>query len=148
MALSVIGAAALATFVALFLTSRPYDPMNSTMLPQGTIAGPIASSSPKPSPSVSAQQTPAAEQTPTPPEETAVPNNRDDAAIRGQIEKTLAADPALAKLAVSTLVDEGKVTIVGAVTSVELKARIEKVISSIKGVASVDNQLVVTEATP
>ena len=147
-ALSVIGAAALATFVALFLTSRPYDPMNSTVLPQGIIAGPLATPSPKPSPSVSGQQTAAAEQTPVPPDETTVPDNRDDAAIRAQIERTLAADPALAKLAVSTLVDEGRVTIVGAVTSAELKARIEKAIGAIKGVASVDNQLVVTEATP
>jgi osmotically-inducible protein OsmY len=122
--------------------------MNSTVMPQGIIPGPNAPSSPKPSPSPSTQQTPTTEQTPVPPEETAVSDTRDDAAIRAQIERTLAADPALAKLAVSTLVDEGRVTIVGAVTSAELKARIEKAISSIKGVASVDNQLVVTEATP
>jgi hypothetical protein len=147
-ALSVLGAAALATFIALFLTSRPYDPMNSTVLPQAPLAGPIAAPSPKSSPSISPQQTPTGEQTPGPPDETAGPNNRDDAGIRAQIERTLAADPVLSKLGVSTLVEEGKVTIVGAVTSAELKARVEKVISSIKGVASVDNQLVVTEATP
>jgi osmotically-inducible protein OsmY len=51
-------------------------------------------------------------------------------------------------LDVSTLVEGGKVTIVGAVKSPELKQRVEKAIQSVKGVTSVDNQLVVTEATP
>ena len=147
-ALSVIGAAALATFVALFLTSRAYDPMNSTVLPQGTVAGPTVQPSPKPSPSASPQQKPADEQSPAPPDETAGSTNRDDAEIRTQIERALAADPALAKLDVSTLVEGGKVIIVGSVTSADLKARVEKTISSVKGVASVDNQLIVTEATP
>src|SRR6266446_5557745 len=54
-ALSVIGAAALATFIALFLTSRPYDPMNSTLAPVQTVpAGSLAMQpSPKPSPTIS-----------------------------------------------------------------------------------------------
>src|ERR1700720_2307531 len=54
-ALTVIAAAALATFVALFLTSRPYDPMNSTLDPAQTVpAGSLAvPPSPKPSPTLS-----------------------------------------------------------------------------------------------
>src|SRR5260221_744185 len=53
-ALTVIAAAALATFVALFLTSRPYDPMNSTLAPVQTVpAGSPATPSPKPSPTLS-----------------------------------------------------------------------------------------------
>ena len=149
-ALSVIAAAAFATFLALFLTSRPYDPMNSTVLPQMSVPqGPaMVSPSPKPSTSISPPQKPASEQSPGPPDETAVINNPDDAGIQAQIERTLAADPALAKLDVSTLVAQGKVTVVGSVRSADLKTRVERVISSIKGVASVDNQLVVSEATP
>src|ERR1700716_2536145 len=57
LALTVIGAAALATFIALFLTSRPYDPMNSTLAPVQTVpSGSLAivpSPSPKPSPTTS-----------------------------------------------------------------------------------------------
>src|ERR1044071_10388304 len=34
LAISLIVAAALATFLALFLTSRPYDPMSSSVAPQ------------------------------------------------------------------------------------------------------------------
>jgi osmotically-inducible protein OsmY len=72
----------------------------------------------------------------------------DDAGIQSQIERTLAADPTLSKLDVSTLVENGKVTIVGSVRSTDLKQRVEKVLRAVKGVISVDNQLVVTEATP
>jgi hypothetical protein len=150
-ALAVITAAALATFVALFLTSRPYDPMNSTLLPVQTVpAGSLATQpSPKPSPTISpllpASQTAAAE-SPEPSGETGtVP---DDAGIQSQIERTLASDPTLSKLDVSTLVEGGKVTIVGSVRSADLKQRVEKTLRSVRGVTGVDNQLVVTEATP
>jgi hypothetical protein len=153
-ALSVIGAAALATFIALFLTSRPYDPMNSTLAPgQAVPAGSIGvAPTPKPSPTISPspQQNTAAGATPSlgpaPAVETAsVP---DDAGIQFQIDRTLTADPVLSKLDVSTLVENGKVTIVGSVKSADLKQRVEKTLRSIKGVVSIDNQLVVTEATP
>src|SRR5258706_9027997 len=151
-ALSVIGAAALATFMALFLTSRPYDPMNSTLAPGQTVpAGSLAlGPSPKPSATISPSPQPnvAAGGTPTP--ETAVETATvpDDAAIQFQIDRTLTADPVLSKLDVSTLVEGGKVTVVGSVRSADLKQRVEKTLRSIKGVVSVDNQLVITEVTP
>src|SRR2546423_11764384 len=48
LAISLIVAAALATFLALFLTSRPYDPTSASLAPQQTIpAGPSISPSPK-----------------------------------------------------------------------------------------------------
>ena len=151
-ALTVIAAAALATFVALFLTSRPYDPMNSTLAPVQTVpAGSLAvQPSPKPSPMISPSpqqnQSATAPPSPSPAGDTAtVP---DDAGIQSQIERTLASDPTLSKLDVSTLVEGGKVTIVGSVRSTDLKQRVERALRSVKGVVSVDNQLVVTEATP
>lgn len=153
MAVSVIAAAALATFVALFLTSRPYDPMTSTVAPQQVVPqGPIATPSARPSattsPSPQLTKSSTAEQSPTPgadPANTTVP---DDATIQSQIDRALASDPTLSKLDVSTLVEGGKVTIVGSVKSTDLKQRVEKAIRPIKGVASVDNQLVIPEATP
>ncbi len=152
-ALTVIGAAALATFIALFLTSRPYDPMNSTLAPNETVPAGSLVIAPSPSPKASPSTSPspelnlAAGATPTsqPVEAATVP---DDAGIQFQIDRTLTADPVLSKLDVSTLVEGGKVTIVGSVRSAELKQRVEKTIRSLKGVVSVDNQLVVTEATP
>jgi len=72
----------------------------------------------------------------------------DDASIQSRIDAALTADPALAKLDVSTLVENGKVTVVGSVRSAEVKQRVEKTIRSLKGVATVDNQLVVNDTSP
>ena len=150
-AISVIIAAALATFFALFITSRPYDPATASLAPQQTVPSvPLFTPSPKPSPGTSAtpQTKPSTEPTPATPvvETSNVPP--DDASIQSHIDVTLTGDPTLSKLDVSALVENGKVTIVGSVRSVELKLRVEKVIRTIKGVTSVDNQLVVNEATP
>ena len=153
-ALSVIGAAALATFIALFLTSRPYDPMNSTLAPGQAVPAESISQgpTPKPSPTISPSPHPSAEAgaTPSPVPAPAVETGSipDDASIQFQIDRTLTADPVLSKLDVSTMVEGGKITIVGSVRSADLKQRVERTLRSIKGVGSVDNQLIVTEATP
>ena len=151
-ALSVIAAGALATLVALFLTSRPYDPMNSTFgaqqtVPQAPLAMPSASiqsttSTPMPTPAVVVQETPQSAggaTASTPP---------DDAAIQAQIERALNSDAALAQADVSTIVEAWRVTIVGSVRSPELKQRVERTIRAIKGVAAIDDQLVVVESSP
>ena len=147
MAVSIIAAAALATFVALFLTSRPYDPMNSTADAQQSVppSSVAMQPTPKQSPTPNNSTTPA--QTPEPAGETASAPP-DDSAIQAEIEKTFRADPALSELDVSAIVEGGRVTVVGSVRSAELKQRVERVIRSIKGVVSVDNQLVVIEGTP
>jgi hypothetical protein len=150
-ALSVIGAAALATFMALFLTSRPFDPMRASIAPQQVVPfGPGVSPSPKSSPTATrlASQTPATQASPSTPGGETSNEPVDDATIQAQIESVLAADPNLSKLDVSTLVENGKVTIVGSVRSAEVKQRVEKTIRSVKGVAGIDNQLVITATTP
>ena len=145
-ALSVIGAAALATFLALFLTSRPYDPMNSTFDAQQTApSGPLAAQSPTPSPTATATATRPSE-SPEPAGETVAAV--DDATIQAQIERTSRSDQALANLDVSTIVEGGRVTIIGSVPSAEAKQRVERTMRAIRGVVAVDNQLVVIEATP
>jgi hypothetical protein len=146
-ALSVIGAAALATFLALFVTSRPYDPMSSTFDAQPTVpSGPLAAQSPTPSPSPTATATRPSE-APEPAGETAAATV-DDATIQAEIERASRSDPALANLDVSTIVEGGRVTIIGSVPSPETKQRVERAIRAIRGVVAVDNQLVVIEPTP
>ena len=150
-AVSVIIAAALATFLALFITSRPYDPATASLAPQQTVpSAPAFTPSPKPSPSMSAtpQTKPSIEPTPSIPGGETSSAPPDDASIQSHIDATLAADSALSKLDVSTLVENGKVTMVGSVKSIELRQRVEKAIRAIKGVTNVDNQLVVNDATP
>ena len=149
-AVTVIGAATLATFLALFLTSRPYDPMDSTVTPQQAVPqGPItAQPSPKPSPTVTAlTQVPSSGQTNESAGETKV-GTIDDATIQAEIEKTIAGDSTLSTLDLSTIVEGGKVTLVGSVKSPDLKQRVEKAVRSVKGVVSVDNQLAISDATP
>ena len=146
-ALSVIGAAALATFLALYLTSRPYDPMSSTFDAQQTVpSGPLATQSPTPTPTPSVTTTQPSE-SPEPSAET-TPATVDDATIQAQIERASRSDPALANLDVSTIVEGGRVTIIGSVPSAETKQRVERAIRAIRGVSAVDNQLVVIEPTP
>jgi BON domain len=137
----------LATFLALFITSRPFDPETASLAPQQAIpAGPLVSPSVKPSPTISPTPQTKASATPLPTLAEATPV--DDATIQSRIDSTLANDATLAKLDVSTLVENGKVTIVGSVRSAELKQRVEKAIRSIKGVVSLSDQLVVNEARP
>jgi hypothetical protein len=149
-AVTVIAAATLATFLALFLTSRPYDPMDSTIAPQQTVPqGPITPTpSPKASPTLTpSNQGPASGQTSESAGEAKVAAI-DDAAIQAAIEKTIAGDATLSTLDLNTIVEGGKVTLAGSVRSPDLKQRVEKAVRSVKGVVSVDNQLVITEATP
>jgi hypothetical protein len=149
-AVMVIAAATLATFLALFLTSRPYDPMDSTIAPQQTVPqGPItASPSPKSSPTATPTiQGPSSGQVNESAGETKVAAI-DDATIQAEIEKTIAGDSTLSTLDLSTIVEGGKVTLAGSVRSPDLKQRVEKAVRSVKGVISVDNQLVINEATP
>jgi len=149
-AISVIIAAALATFVALYLTSSPFDPMNASIGPEQVVpAGP--SFTPSPRPSVSMTPPPVilnGTSSPSLGGGEASPITLDDATIQSNIEKALAADSTLSGLDVSTLVENGRITVVGSVKSADLKQRVERTVRSLKGVSSVDNQLVVTEATP
>ncbi len=119
-AAGVIGAAALATLLALFITSRPYDPMN---------------------PSVEADQS-------VPPSATYLQPSPDDGAIQAEIERRIAEDASLANIDMNTIVEGGRVTLAGSVKTQDLKTRIERLVRSIKGVTSVDNQLAVPQSTP
>jgi len=151
MAISIIIAATLATFVALFLTSRPYDPMDASVEPQQAVpAGPSLSPSPKSSASTTPtpQSHPTTESTPAAIGGETSNVQPDDATIQSNIERVLTSDSALSGLDVSTLVESGKVTVVGSVRSAELKQRVERAIRSVKGVLSVDDQLVIAEASP
>lgn len=149
-AVTVIAAATLATFLALFVTSRPYDPMDSTIAPQQSV--PQGPTSPSPSPKASPTAThgiqgPSSGQTNESAGEAKVAPI-DDATIQAEIEKTIAGDSNLSTLDLSTIVEGGKVTLAGSVRSPDLKQRVEKAVRSVKGVVSVDNQLVITEETP
>jgi hypothetical protein len=74
--------------------------------------------------------------------ETAVPENI-DSTLQAAIDKTLADDPMLSTMGITATVLDGKVTLLGQVKTDAAKAQVGKVISRIKGVKGVDNQITV-----
>jgi hypothetical protein len=75
--------------------------------------------------------------------DTARANGTDDGTIQSNIERKFSEDTKVAALGVTVSVIEGKVTLIGTVDSREMKNRLERM-ARIKGVKSVDNQIIVT----
>ncbi len=146
-AAGVIGAAALATLLALFITSRPYDPMNPSVEADQSVPPSATYLQPSPKPTSSVQPSPTPAPTTQPLGET-VPAIPDDGAIQAEIERRIAEDASLANIDMNTIVEGGRVTLAGSVKTQDLKTRIERLVRSIKGVTSVDNQLAVPQSTP
>jgi len=65
----------------------------------------------------------------------------DDTTIQMAVDKKLQNDPTFSKLEITATVSGGKVLLVGSVKAETLKTQIERVVKSIKGVKSVDNQI-------
>ena len=79
--------------------------------------------------------------------DTARTDGANDGTIQSNIEKRLSDDPKLASLGITVSVLEGKVTLMGTVETREMKNRVER-IAKIKGVKSVDNQIIVSGGAP
>jgi hypothetical protein len=75
--------------------------------------------------------------------DTAKSNGTDDGTIQSNIEKKFSDDPKVAALGITVSVIDGKVTLIGSVESREMKDRVERM-AKIKGVKSVDNQIIVS----
>lgn len=159
----VIGSVALVTLLFLFLMNRqsegtavsanvqttsaptplPQQPIivqQPTPLPQQ--APPIIIEQPAPT---TAQPAPVIIEQPAPattsPATTA--SGADDTAIQSQIDKRMAEDATLSTLGVTATVLDGKVTLIGTVDTAALKNQVERMVKGIKGVKSVDNQIIV-----
>lgn len=75
---------------------------------------------------------------------TSKPSGTDDTAIQSEIDKRMAQDATLSTVAVTATVSGGKVTLIGTADTQAIKNQIEKLVRAIKGVKSVDNQVVVS----
>jgi hypothetical protein len=67
----------------------------------------------------------------------------EDANAQAAIDKKIADDPALSSLGITATVMNGKLTLIGSVSSEALKNQVEKTLGRIKGVKEVDNQIIV-----
>ena len=140
----VVGVIALATIVILFVMSQnqpdtvnanaaQQQPPQTTIVQQPAQQPPIVVQQPAPV-IINGQPAPAAGGSTT-------SSGPDDGTIQAAIDKKLVDDPVLSSLGITATVLNGKVTLMGSVKTELLKAEVERVVRSVKGVKSVDNQL-------
>lgn len=68
----------------------------------------------------------------------------DDSAIQSAIDKKMAEDATLSTVGVTATVLNGKVTLIGTVDTQALKSQVERLVKAVKGVRTVDNQIIVS----
>jgi hypothetical protein len=66
-----------------------------------------------------------------------------DSTIQAAVDKKLSDDPEISTLGITASVLDGKATLIGTVKTEALKTQIERMVKQVKGVKSVDNQIIV-----
>jgi hypothetical protein len=162
----VIGSVALVTLLFLYILNRRNDDTTVTSSTQtaSTAAAPtpiqqpvVIQQQPTPlqqqpiiiqQPAPAADQPPIIIQQPAPPATSSGATSKtagsDDAAIQSEIDKKMSEDANLSTVAVTATVSEGKVTLIGTVDSQAIKNQVERLVKAIKGVKTVDNQIIVS----
>lgn len=157
----VIGSVALVTLLFLFILNRqgtetPVTSSTETTTATQPAQQPVIVQQPTPQqpPIIIQQPAPATTQpviieqpapAPAPPPVTETrPGGTDDASIQSEIDKRMAADATLSTSAVTATVLDGKVTLIGTVEAQAVKDKAERLVKAIKGVRSVDNQVIVS----
>ena len=156
----VIGTVALVTLLFLFILNRqnsgtevnanvqtaerpvPQQPViiqQATPLPQTPIIIQQPATTTTQPPVIIEQPAPAAA-----PPATTQPSGTDDTTIQSAIDKKMAEDATLSTVGVSITVLDGKATLIGTVDSQALKNQVERLVKTVKGVRTVDNQIIVS----
>ena len=149
--LVVLVVALVTILVLLLMNNQSTDSVNAniaaqqpTPVPQTTIIQQPAQQQP---PLIIQQPAPVTQPAPiivTPPASSGgTSTGTDDSAIQADIDKRIADDPTLSTLGITASVLNGKVLLIGTVKSEALKAQVERMVKSVKGVKSVDNQITV-----
>jgi hyperosmotically inducible periplasmic protein len=157
----VIGAVALVTIIFLFILNRQNNgtevtanvATSATPLPQQPVI--IQQPTPQQQTPIIIQQ-PGATTTTQPPiiieqpapattaPATTTTSANDDAAIQSAIDKKMAEDATLSTVGVTVTVSDGKATLIGTVDTQALKSQVERLVKSVKGVRTVDSQIIVS----
>jgi hyperosmotically inducible protein len=155
----VVGAVALVVVFFLFMMNRQQEEQAAIDNLQATAAAPspiqqqpVIVQQPAPAP-----QQPVIIQQPAPPSsqpiivapgaagpQPSTASVTDDLSVQSTIDKRLKDDSTLSSIDLTATVIDGKVTLIGMVNSEDLKARAERVVQGVKGVKSIDNQIVVS----
>lgn len=136
------------TVLLLAISGQIYDTTNALLiaqspapLPGGIISTPT--SQPTATPATPSPQPTRATVTPSPVETPSPAGTPDDTEIQAAIDKKLESNGSLSALGITATVSDGKVILVGTAPSDALKAKVEKLVRSIRGVRQVDNQIAV-----
>jgi hypothetical protein len=162
----VIGSVALVTLLFLFILNRQQDTVTEVNSTERSASAPVAPAqqpviiqqAPTPqaqTPIIIQQPAPTTTQPPiiveqapapatVPPATTTKSSGTDDTAIQSEIDKRMAEDSTLSTLGVTATVLDGKVTLIGTVDTPALKNQVERMVKAVKGVRSVDNQVIVS----
>jgi hypothetical protein len=146
----VVGVIALATIIILFMLNQQQNDANAKLAqtqPQTTIVqqpapaqqAPIVVQQPATQPApiiINGQPAPATGGTTT-------STGPDDTNIQTAVDKKLMDDPTLSTLGVTVTVINGKASLMGTVKTEALKSQVERAVRNVKGVKSLDNQIVV-----
>ena len=146
----VVVAIALVTILILFLMSGQNNNLNDNLALQQ-----------QPAPSTTIVQQPAAQQppviiqqAPAAPQQAPIivtqpaptggsTSGSNDSAIQSEVDKRIMDDPNLSTVGVTVSVLDGKATLMGTVKSESVKAQFERLVRSVNGVKSIDNQIIV-----
>ena len=152
----VVVAIALITIVVLFLMNGSNANNNANLAaqqaqqppPTTIIQQPAQQQQPpviiqQPAAAPASNQPPVIINQPAPAGNTAPTNSSNDGAVQTAIDKKINDDPNLSSLGITATVLDGKVTVTGSVKSEALKAQVDRMLRTIKGVKQVDNQIVV-----
>ncbi len=146
----VVLAVALVTILVLFLmSSQTTDTANDNLAVQQT-QPPIVQQQPAQQPPIIIQGAPAAPQqapiiiNPPAPTGGSTSSGSNDLAIQSEIDKKFTDDPVLSTLGVTVSTVNGKATIIGIVRTDSLKAQVERLVRSVRGVKEIDNQIQVS----
>ncbi|HZJ46336.1 MAG TPA: BON domain-containing protein [Pyrinomonadaceae bacterium] len=145
----VVVAIALITMLVLFYMNSQQQPTDQTVAAQQQQPPPpTVIQQPAQQPPVIIQQpAPATQPAPivvTPPAggvAESAPNI--DSTVQAAIDKALTDDPTFTSLGITATVLDGKVTLLGTVKTEDLKNQAERMVRKIKGVKSIDNQILV-----
>ena len=164
----VIGSVALVTILFLYILNRQNNDTTAntnlrtttttqTPLPQQPVIVQQATPLPQQPPIIIQQPAPTTSQPPVIIEQpapatassgttttTSKPSGTDDTTIQSEIDKRVAQDATLSTVAVTATVNGGKVTLIGTVDTPAIKNQYERLVRAVKGVKSIDDQIVVS----
>ncbi len=148
----VVVAIALVTILILFLMNGQNNNLNDNLAlqqqpvqPSTTIVQQPAAQQPpviiQQAPASAPQQAPIIVTQPAPTGGSTSGSN--DSAIQSEVDKRIMDDPNLSTVGVTVSVLDGKATLMGTVKSESVKTQFERLVRSVKGVKSIDNQIIV-----